>query len=391
MNVLHVISGLSKFGGGTAEAVSKICLAQVGVGLNVVLVAFDYGEMPPALSKAVAGGVKYVPMKKNISPCFPSLDMIRRLPSLVRAADVVHIHSQWHFPVWYAAWLSRRCRKPYVMMPHGSLMQDALRCSRLKKKIVGTILDRPSLRKASRVFATSDQEGDAIWHYGIDAGNIRVRPLGVSTEEFPEMPDAALAALRKRLGLSADKRILLYLSRISEEKGVDLLRRVWMKLAVRHRNWVLVLVGAADHHGYLEVAKARYGKTCEKGSYSFTGPLYRDDRATVLQMASCFVLPSYHENFSFAVAEAMYNRLPVLATQGTPWRVLEDLNAGAWVGSTEKEISEALDRLMSMSDEDRREMGLRGREYVMSALTWEIVAEKMRNEYALLCKKGVLP
>lgn len=389
MNVLHVISGLAKFGGGTVEAVSKICLAQAQRGLNVMLVAFDYGELPPSLNKAIAGGVKYVPMKMLSSPWLPSPDMIRRLPPLVRSADIVHIHSQWHFPVWYAARLARVCGKPYVMMPHGSLMKEALSCSRLKKKIVGSLLDRPALKKASLIFATSDQEGDAIRKYGIESSKVRVMPLGISTEEFPVMPNGVRQALRARLGLPADKKILLYLSRISEEKGVDLLRSVWAKLAVRHPDWVLVLVGADDHHGYLEVARTRYAKSCAKGTYFFAGPLFGDDRATVLQMASCFVLPSYHENFSFAIAEAMYNRLPVLATRGTPWRILEDLRAGAWVGSAEKEILEALDRLMFLSDDARIKMGLRGREYVMSALTWEIVAEKMRNEYVLLCKKGV--
>jgi hypothetical protein len=37
----------------------------------------------------------------------------------VRAADVVHVHSNWTFPVWWGAWLALRYQKTLVMSPHG--------------------------------------------------------------------------------------------------------------------------------------------------------------------------------------------------------------------------------------------------------------------------------
>jgi hypothetical protein len=39
----------------------------------------------------------------------------------VRAADVVHIHSNWTFPVWFGARLALRYKKVLVMSPHGAL------------------------------------------------------------------------------------------------------------------------------------------------------------------------------------------------------------------------------------------------------------------------------
>jgi glycosyltransferase involved in cell wall biosynthesis len=48
---------------------------------------------------------------------------------------------------------------------------------------------------------------------------------------------------------------------------------------------------------------------------TFTGPLYGDEKWAALAAAEVFILPSHHENFGIAVAEALASGVPVLLSQ----------------------------------------------------------------------------
>lgn len=385
MKVLHVISGLAKTAGGTTEAVSKICHAQLEAGLDVTLVAFDYGERPSVLQDAISAGVKYVPMKRLLgSPILPSLDMMRRLPPLVAASDIVHVHGQWHFPNWYAPYCARKFSRPYVMMPHGSLNPNALKVSELQKKIYGAILGKSTLKKANSVFVTAECERDGVEAYGIRGKSV-VIPLGISRDEFPHVTEAEKKAVRSKLGIQG-KKIALYLSRISQFKGVDLLAEVWYQMKKYHAEWQLVLAGPDDHHGYLDEAKRYYASLLDDESYQFVGPVFGVDRVALLQSAECFVLPTRNENFSFAIAEAMVSGLPVVTTKGAPWAILEEIDAGRWVDVSIGAIRQGLTEIMSLSDTARADMGLRGRKYVEDFLSWNAIVKRQITAYESIIK-----
>ena len=376
MKILHVVSGLAKTAGGTTEAVPKICLAQALAGVEVTLVAFDYGELPDMLKTAIAAGVRYVPMKRLFgSPVLPSFDMIRRLPRLVAESDVVHVHGQWHFPDWYVPMCARRMDKPYVMMPHGALEPERLKISSFKKKIIGGLLDRPALERADGIFVTAESEQQGIAAYGLKTRTFMI-PLGINVEEFPKVPEEDIKAVRRKLAVPNGKKILLYFSRITQFKGVDLLAEAWREMRDFHNEWQLVLAGPDDHHGYLAEAKKFYASMMDDGRYQFTGPVFGADRIALLQAAGCFVLPTRNENFSFAVAEAMVSGIPVVTTKGAPWRVLEEIGAGRWVDVSVDAIKDGLMDVLSRSDAERVAMGTRGRDYVVDNLSWPSIAQR---------------
>lgn len=386
MKVLHVISGLAKTAGGTTEAVSKICLAQSKAGLDVTLVAFDYGERPSGLQDAISAGVKYIPMKRLLgSPVLPSLDMMRRLPPLVKESDIVHVHGQWHFPDWYAPFCARRFFKPYVMMPHGALEPERLKISHLKKSILGVHLDKPALLKSDGVFVTAASERDGVEAYGI-RDKSAVIPLGISSDEFPRVTESEKRAVRVKFGIPQEKKVLLYLSRITQFKGVDLLAEAWQGMKRFHSEWHLVLAGPDDHHGYLGEVKRYYASLLDDGSYQFVGPVFGADRVALLQAAECFVLPTRNENFSFSVAEAMVSGLPVVTTKGAPWSVLEEINAGRWVDVSIDAIRYGLAEILSLPDVVRADMGLRGKKYVEDFLSWNEIVKRQIEAYESVIK-----
>lgn len=381
MKVLHVISRLSKNGGGTAEIVPRICEKQVQAGFEVAIAYRDVGPLSDTAVAAGAAGVKLIAFDGLASPLNKisfSWGMFRRLGKLVAEADVVHVHCGWRFAVWWAAHCARKHGRPYVMMPHGCLEPERLKISRWQKRISGWLFDRRAYRDAAVVWVTSESEVAGVRAYGATCP-VRVVPLGL--EVRPYLESRRDDGLLKRLGIAPDRKALLYFSRITKLKGLDLLADVWKGLASEFPDWQLVLAGPDNHHGYRREIEARFVADCPRGSFVFTGPVYGADKFRLLKSASAFVLPTRNENFSIAVAEALASGVPVVCTKGAPWSVI-DGRCGRWVDVSEDGLRRGLREVMSASEEERRAMGRAGQALVRERYDWSAVVKTLADGYS---------
>lgn len=128
--------------------------------------------------------------------------------------------------------------------------------------------------------------------------------------------------------------------------------------------------------------------------FIFTGPLNDDAKWDAYDRADLFVLPTYSENFGIVVAEALWARVPVITTKGTPWSELDEYKCGKWIDlpaegsnpSTWDALDEALVSVMAMSDTERGELGKRGRMLVEEKYTWEAVCSAMVDGYKDILK-----
>jgi glycosyltransferase involved in cell wall biosynthesis len=93
-----------------------------------------------------------------------------------------------------------------------------------------------------------------------------------------------------------------------------------------------------------------------------------------LASADIFVLPSYSENFGIVIGEALAYGVPAITTQVTPWEMLRSGRCGWWVETGALPLEAALLEAMSLSDEERAEMGQRGRALVETRFSWYSVA-----------------
>lgn len=94
-----------------------------------------------------------------------------------------------------------------------------------------------------------------------------------------------------------------------------------------------------------------------------------------------FVLPTHSENFGLAIAEALASGTPVVTTVGTPWRALNDSNAGAWIEIGTQPLVDTLRRFLSFSEDTLEEMGRNGRKLVEAKYSAKVMAEKMMSVY----------
>jgi len=221
MRILHIVAGVPP-GGGIAESVPTLCRHLRKLGHEVTLATLD-GPLSDAALAAEAAGVRLV----RFDPSFPyalyfSWSMLRNLSTLAREADVVHVHSNWTFPVWWGCRCALRAHKPLVMSPRGCLDPVRLHHSAWKKRLVGW-LDRSFLTKAAVIHVTAECERDWVRAYlGTCGAEIAVIPNGIELEP---------RNTRKTRNCEEGKaRTLLYLGRLHPLKGLDLLVEAWARV-----------------------------------------------------------------------------------------------------------------------------------------------------------------
>lgn len=387
MKLLHVISSVGKSAGGTAEIVPKICSVQQKAGIHVTLACRGIGSLSDTAVQAQKDGVTlrlFNGMSSWLNKISFSWDMMRNLGELVRDSDIVHLHGGWLFAVWWGAHCARKYGKPYVIMPHGSLEPERLKISKWEKRIVGWLFDRRVYRHASAVWVTAESEGVGVRRYGVTCP-IHVVPLGLDVERYERsVPSSELLS---RLGVSVGKKVVLYFSRITKIKGLDLLAQAWSSVAKDFPDWQLVVAGPDDYHGYRAVAEELFGRLCPTDTYRFTGPVYGADKYSLLKSASVFVLPTRNENFSIAVQEALASGVPVVCTKGAPWQVLETAKCGCWTDVSAEGIASGLRHLMGCTGKQRTEMGTNGNSLIRSKFSWAaITADMVKNYEAVLCE-----
>lgn len=382
MKILHVVSSVHKTGGGTSEVVPRLAMEQHKLGHDVTLAALKV-DISDSMQQAIACGVRYVGNATRSSAMPRAIGFSRTFKQavfpLVQGADIVHLHGLWMYPPWCAGWLAKKLRKPYVMMPHGYLEPERLKISRWKKLIVGKLVEKPLLQSANAIVATSNSEAEGIRAYGL-TNPIHIMPIGLDTMDIDN--GSRNIELLKRLGCDTTKKHILYFSRITPIKGLDLLAKAWDK--VNKDGWQLLIVGP-DDRGYAAEARRMYSEQISKGSVVLRGPIYGQDKNDLLRSVDAFVLPTRSENWSIAVAEALAAELPVICTKGAPWQCINEVGSGFWVDISSDGVRTGLEKLMALEDGQRRAMGVKGRRWVEENLNWNVIAEKMVYYYKRIC------
>jgi glycosyltransferase involved in cell wall biosynthesis len=270
----------------------------------------------------------------------------------------------------------RVTKKPFLISVHGMLSPVSLGYSSGKKQLARVMFEDRAFRHATVLHATSEREIVEIRKFGLDKP-IALIPNGVTSIARP-------------LGLKArDGRFVLSLGRIHPKKGLDRLLKAWRLLEFNFPDWYLEIVGPEEvgHGDYLRDLIVQF----ELQRAYIRGPQYGDNKVACLANAELFVLPTLNENFGLTVAESLMLEVPVVSTTGAPWERLDHFGCGRWVDHGEIAIANALREMMSMSPENLREMGQRGREWMLSEYSWESVARRSLKCYRYILGVGPAP
>jgi glycosyltransferase involved in cell wall biosynthesis len=256
------------------------------------------------------------------------------------------------------------------------LMPWSIRTKAWRKRLAWRIYQRRDVLAARVLHATSPDEARGLRQLGLGRP-IAVIPNGVS------LPPAVEA--RPRAG---GPRTVLFLSRIIRNKGLLDLVAAWASL--RPAGWRVVVAGP-DEQGHRADVEAAVRDAGLSEVVEFVGPVEGDAKWELLRRADLFVLPTRGENFGLVIAEALGCGVPVVTTKGAPWEDLVTHRCGWWVDLGVEPLAAALREALALEDEERSEMGDRGRELVEGRFSWPGVAERMASVYRWVLSGGPPP
>jgi glycosyltransferase involved in cell wall biosynthesis len=296
---------------------------------------------------------------------------VRRL----RQYDVVHIYGLYDSLGAVTGWFCRRSGIPYVLEPLG-MFGPKIR-SQQKKRLYGRLIGNGLFRGAEAVIATSENERSGLIVSGMNPERILLRRNGLDLSEFQDLPSRG--AFRRRLNIAEKMPLVLFIGRLSFIKGLDLLVEAFSQITSDAR---LVIAGPDDGDGCLESIQRSIAERNLEGRVFLPGPLFRKEKLEALVDADLFVLPSRHESFGNAAAEAIACGTPVLVTRECGIAPLIDGRAGEVVACEVETLRDGLVRLLG--DETLLTRLRAGCDELAQSLSWDEPVRMMEGLYASL-------
>jgi glycogen synthase len=315
------------------------------------------------------------------------------MASLPIDADVVHCHT------WYThmagLWVKTLYGIPLVVTTHSLEPLRPWKEEQLGRGYqLSSWIERTAIGAADAVVAVSDETRRAVSEcYGVGEAKLRVIHNGIDLASFhPRDPSAALA----KYGISREKPYLLFVGRLTRQKGVTHLVRALQH--VRPDIQAVLCAGAPDtdeieREMQAEVRRLEAGRS---GVHWIREMLELEDLVGLYSGAALFVCPSVYEPFGIINLEAMATETPVVASKvgGIP-EVVVDGETGILVpfeaapapsfeprdpDRFARDLARAID-LLAADPEARRRMGRAGRERAEKLFSWESIARKTAQLY----------
>lgn len=341
LRVLHVVPSLDPRAGGVAEAVVQLVNHMLTYGCAGEVASLDAPDA--VVTDRIQGNVYRLGPGRGSYGL--SLNAVRWLRAHAGRYDAIIVHGIWQFHSIAARYGAGRARTPLFVFPHGMLdpwFQHTYPLKHLKKRAYWALAERWVFDLAQAVLFTCRTELELAREPFLDR-RMRLEVTGFGIAPPPE--DAAGgAAFFDAYPELRGKRILLFLSRIHEKKGCDLLIEAFSKVAFQHPDARLVIAGPGDDASLAAIDREVHARGIESQVVR-TGMLTGSLKWAALRAAEVFVLPSHQENFGIAVVEALASATPVIITDRVNiWREVAASGAGLVVTDTLEGISAGVAR-----------------------------------------------
>ena len=318
---------------------------------------------------------------KNISNRFKLATMldtpigaIFRIKNQIRDFDVVHVHEHRQTLSIIACYFARRYGIPYVVQAHGSVLpffqKEGL------KNIFDKVFGFKILHGASKVFALTEVEKEQYLKMGVEEDRIEIVPLGINIEEYSDLPEEGI--FREKFNISKDDKLVIFIGRVHEIKGLDLLIDAFKELADSEDDVKLAIVGPDD--GYMDALNLRIAECDLSDKVIVTGPLYKSEKQEALVDCDLFVMPSKYESFTTSGLEAMACGKPLVLTKNNHIHDWVDGSVGLACDDDKMSLKDAMAEVL-FDEELSKKFGMNGRRLIQEKYNWDMINEQILNIY----------
>jgi glycosyltransferase involved in cell wall biosynthesis len=261
-------------------------------------------------------------------------------------------------------------KRPYLFCPAGAL--HVFGRSSQFKRIYNTLVGNAIMNHANRMIAIPKEEKDFFYKLGVLQEKSVVIPNGISPEDFKYN---GVVSFRKQYGLDENP-FFLFMGRLNEIKGPDILLEAFISLAIEFETWQLVFAGPDG--GMEDKLRKIASDRGLSDRIHFIGFISGETKSAAYHAAEILVIPSRLEAMSIVALEAAFCGTPVVMTDECGFSELVDAGGGVEVPVSSSKLAESLKRL-ALDAGIIFQMGLNAKKFISMNYTWEIAAKKHRS------------
>ena len=385
MKILHVIASCDRTEGGPVEGVFRLGDAFREMGHEQELLTLDHAgdaavrNAPGtvhALGRKRSDGAGIVSRALNWSRYSPAAaDWLRKH---AHEYDGVIVDGLWNFSTRAARLGLKRSRTPYIVFSHGMLdpwFRSRYPLKHLAKSVLWQFNEGPLMRGAAAAAFTTERERDlakAVWR----PWGITEQVVGYGTAAPPAERPSMKGAFQRRVPALGGAPYLLFLGRIHEKKGCDILVSAFGDICASiDAHLVMAGPGDASYIADLQQLAAKSG--CADRIH-WPGMLEGDEKWGALYGCDAMILPSHQENFGVVVAEALGCARPVIVSdQVNIFADVQRAGAGMICRDARDSVAAAMAGFFRLDAGSRAAMGERGKQLFKSRFNIARTAEQL--------------
>jgi glycosyltransferase involved in cell wall biosynthesis len=313
-------------------------LTKAGIWVNVfTTTANGAGELPVHINEPVmVDGVKTIYFKritKDHTHFSPSL--LAHVWRNVKDFDAVHIHAWWNLVSVLSCLAAVMRNVPVVLSPRGTLSSYSFNNKNSRSKnFIQTVLGKPLLRKCY-IHTTSENELLSVNAIVKSKGSFNIPNFIELGENKPSVNSEM-----------SDHIKLIYLSRIEEKKGLDILLDALKMVTIPYK-LTIAGDGSADYVNYLKGIAVNNNISDKVNWIGFQ----QQNKFDVLREHDLFILPSHDENFGNVVIESLSVGTPVLISEKVGLADYVKENGLGWICQTNAiSVSNAINAIYCNKD-----------------------------------------
>ncbi|GHC09301.1 hypothetical protein GCM10010080_25560 [Thermomonas carbonis] len=238
------------------------------------------------------------------------------------------------------------------------------------QRVVYATAGRLIFGSARKIVAYNRNVRDFLLSRGINEKKILWLTNGIDVRRFRPPAEGERAAIRAQFRLPLDRPLILFVGRLVEKKGVQIL------LNAKDPSFDLVFAGPGPvpEDGLME-------------GVHWLGPLDQAQTAELYRSCDVFAFPAVGEIFTLAMQEAMASQLPVITTDDAAYTNNEMADGLILCPRQAEEFNKAIVTLLS-DPKLVLEMGLRCRQTALRHFDWDANFSSLKDAYAEVSAAG---
>jgi glycosyltransferase involved in cell wall biosynthesis len=289
----------------------------------------------------------------------------------IRRADVVHIHDVFYISSWVAAVLAALARKPMLLTQHVALVEHSSRLVMGIQRAVYATAGRWIFARARSVVVYNENVRNFLRGHSVPDERILLLANGIDTARFRPAGSGERREIRARHGLPQDRPLVLFVGRLVEKKGYQIL------LDAKDGGFDLVFVGPGE-----------VPPQGRQPGVHWLGAVGQEQLPELYRACDVFAFPAVGEIFTLVMQEAMASALPVVTTDDPAYHRSIVSDRVVLCPRRAEDLREALLKLLADSPR-LRALGSASRELAVKHFDWQANFRRLIQRYSDVLGGGV--